>query len=175
MSTSAFSSRLLTLVSTGSRPTNSGSARTSGGLPARPARRPPPDPSPHRKAPRHQKPTPFLPIRLSMIVSRPANAPPQMNRTFVVSIWMNSWCGCLRPPCGGTEAVVPSRILRRACWTPSPLTSRVIEGFFGLAGDLVDLVDVDDPGLGLLDVVVRGLDQLQQDVLDVLADASRPR
>src|SRR4051794_9309323 len=40
----------------------------------------------------------------------------------------------------------------------------------GLAGDLVDLVDVDDPGLGLLDVVVRGLDQLQQDVLDVLAD-----
>ncbi len=21
-----------------------------------------------------------------------------MNRTFVVSIWINSWCGCLRPP-----------------------------------------------------------------------------
>ena len=38
-----------------------------------------------------------------------------------------------------------------------------------LAGDLVDLVDVDDPGLGPLDVVVGGLDQLQQDVLDVLA------
>jgi hypothetical protein len=42
----------------------------------------------------------------------------------------------------------------------------------GLAGDLVDLVDVDDPGLGLLDVVVRGLDQLEQDVLDVLADVA---
>ena len=42
----------------------------------------------------------------------------------------------------------------------------------GLAGDLVDLVDVDDPGLGLLDVVVGGLDQLQQDVLDVLADVA---
>ena len=42
----------------------------------------------------------------------------------------------------------------------------------GLAGDLVDLVDVDDPGLGLLDVVVRGLDQLQEDVLDVLADVA---
>ena len=27
-----------------------------------------------------------------------------MNSTFVVSIWMNSWCGCLRPPCGGTDA-----------------------------------------------------------------------
>src|SRR5581483_8493147 len=35
-----------------------------------------------------------------------------------------------------------------------------------LASHLVDLVDVDDPGLGLLDVVVRGLDQLEQDVLD---------
>ena len=45
---------------------------------------------------------------------------------------------------------------------------------FALAGDLVDLVDVDDPGLGLLDVVVGRLDQLQQDVLDVLADVARP-
>src|SRR5437588_1502235 len=38
-----------------------------------------------------------------------------------------------------------------------------------LAGDLVDLVDVDDPGLGLLDVVVGRLDELQENVLDVLA------
>src|SRR3954447_20501372 len=37
-----------------------------------------------------------------------------------------------------------------------------------LARDLVDFVDVDDPGLGLLDVEVRRLDQLQEDVLDVL-------
>ena len=42
----------------------------------------------------------------------------------------------------------------------------------GLAGDLVDLVDVDDPGLGLLDVVVGGLDQLEEDVLDVFADVA---
>ncbi len=41
-----------------------------------------------------------------------------------------------------------------------------------LARDLVDLVDVDDPRLGLLDVVVGGLDQLQEDVLDVLADVA---
>ena len=41
-----------------------------------------------------------------------------------------------------------------------------------LAGDLVDLVDVDDAGLGLLDVVVGGLDQLEEDVLDVLADVA---
>ena len=40
----------------------------------------------------------------------------------------------------------------------------------GFARDLVDLVDVDDPRFGLLDVVVGGLDQLQEDVLDVLAD-----
>ena len=75
------------------------------------------------------KPMPFAPARDSMIFSRPAKAPPTMNSTFVVSIWMNSWCGCLRPPCGGTEAVVPSRIFSRACWTPSPETSRVIDGF----------------------------------------------
>ena len=41
-----------------------------------------------------------------------------------------------------------------------------------LARDLVDLVDVDDPGLGLLDVEVGGLDQLEEDVLDVLADVA---
>ncbi len=75
------------------------------------------------------KPMPLAPARDSMIFSRPENAPPTMNRTFVVSIWMNSWCGCFRPPCGGTEAVVPSRIFSRACWTPSPETSRVIDGF----------------------------------------------
>ena len=38
-----------------------------------------------------------------------------------------------------------------------------------LAGDLVDLVDVDDSGLSALDVVVGGLDQLEQNVLDILA------
>ena len=64
-----------------------------------------------------------------MIRSRPEKDPPQMNRTLVVSIWMNSWCGCLRPPWGGTDAVVPSRIFSRACCTPSPETSLVIEGF----------------------------------------------
>jgi hypothetical protein len=36
--------------------------------------------------------------------------------------------GMLAPPCGGTEATVPSRIFSSACWTPSPDTSRVIDG-----------------------------------------------
>src|SRR6516225_2555089 len=40
----------------------------------------------------------------------------------------------------------------------------------GLAADLVDLVDIDDAALGALDVVVGGLQQLEDDVLDVLAD-----
>ena len=54
-------------------------------------------------------------IRASTIFSRPSNAPPQINRIFVVSIGISSCCGCLRPPCGGTDATVPSRILSNAC------------------------------------------------------------
>ena len=74
-------------------------------------------------------PSPRLPTRSETIFSRPANAPATMNSTLVVSIWINSWWGCLRPPCGGTEAWVPSRIFSSACCTPSPETSRVIDGF----------------------------------------------
>jgi hypothetical protein len=40
--------------------------------------------------------------------------------------------GMLAPPWGGTEAWVPSRIFRSACWTPSPETSRVIDGLSAL-------------------------------------------
>src|SRR5690349_3128524 len=42
-----------------------------------------------------------------------------------------------------------------------------------LAADLVDLVDVDDPLLALLDVAAGGLQQLEDDVLDVLPDVAR--
>ena len=41
------------------------------------------------------------------------------------------------------------------------------------AGDLVDLVDIDDAALRTLDVVIRCLDQAQQDVLHILADIAR--
>ena len=44
-----------------------------------------------------------------------------------------------------------------------------------LAADLVDFVDVDDAALRLLFVVARGLVELEDDVLDVLADVARPR
>ena len=74
------------------------------------------------------KPMPFLPTRGSMIFSRPAKAPPQMNSTFVVSIWMNSWCGCLRPPCGapggGAFEDLQQRLLHALAGDV-----RVIEGF----------------------------------------------
>src|SRR3954454_13210895 len=40
----------------------------------------------------------------------------------------------------------------------------------GLAADLVDLIDIDDAALGALDIVVGRLQQLEDDVLDVLAD-----
>ena len=69
------------------------------------------------------------PLRFSMILSMVSNAPPQIKRIFFVSILMNSWLGCFLPPCGGTFATVPSRIFNRACCTPSPETSRVIERF----------------------------------------------
>jgi hypothetical protein len=67
-----------------------------------------------------------------MIFSRPAKAPPQMNRMLVVSTCRNSCCGCLRPPCGGTEAVVPSISFRAPAARPRPDTSRVIEGLSDL-------------------------------------------
>src|SRR5204862_6449277 len=43
----------------------------------------------------------------------------------------------------------------------------------GLAADLVDLVDIDDTALRALDVVIGRLQQLENDVLDILADIAR--
>ena len=71
-------------------------------------------------------PMDFLSIRFSISLSIP---PPQINRILVVLIWISSWCGCFLPPCGGTDAIVPSIILSNACWTPSPDTSLVMDGF----------------------------------------------
>ena len=67
-----------------------------------------------------------------MIFSSPLNVPPQMKRMLVVLTLMKSCWGCLRPPLGGTLASVPSRIFSSACCTPSPETSRVMEGLSAL-------------------------------------------
>jgi hypothetical protein len=56
-------------------------------------------------------------------------------------------------------------IFNSACWTPSSETSRVIDTFFAVLRNLVDLIDEDDPVFGCRDVVVGVLDQLQKNVL----------
>ena len=53
--------------------------------------------------------------RLSTISLSPSKVPPQRKRISLVLIGTNSWCGCLRPPCGGTFATQPSMIFKRAC------------------------------------------------------------
>ena len=78
------------------------------------------------------KPIPAVTVRCWMTFSKPSKAPPQINRMLVVSTCKKSWFGCLRPPWGGTEAMVPSTNFKRACWTPSPDTSRVIDGLSDL-------------------------------------------
>ena len=78
------------------------------------------------------KPMPPFWVRCRITFSRPANAPPTMKRMLEVSTCRNSCWGCLRPPCGGTEATVPSISFSSACCTPSPETSRVMEGLSDL-------------------------------------------
>ena len=63
-------------------------------------------------------------------------------------------------------------ILRSACCTPSPRDVARDARVVALAADLVDLVDVDDAALRALDVVVGVLQELDDDVLDVLADVA---
>jgi hypothetical protein len=51
------------------------------------------------------------------------------NRMLVVSIWMNSWCGCLRPPWADRGGHALEDLEQRLL--PSPET-RVIDGFSAL-------------------------------------------
>ena len=118
------------------------------------------------------KPICFWPIRCSMMSSSPTKAPPQMKRMCVVSTCRNSCCGCLRPPLGGTLQTVPSRIFEQRLLDALARDVAGDAGVLPLARDLVDLVDVDDPALRLLDVVVGVLQQVDDDVLDVLADVA---
>ena len=116
MVTSASSSSSSRMATTGKRPTNSGIrpylTRSSGSRFLR-----------NRliescsvllfiSAP---KPIPDFSERSCITFSRPENAPPQINSTLRVSTCRNSCCGCLRPPCGGTDATVPSISFSNAC------------------------------------------------------------
>jgi len=55
-----------------------------------------------------EKPMPPFSERALITRSKPAKAPPTINRILAVLTCKNSPCGCLRPPCGGTDAIVPS-------------------------------------------------------------------
>ena len=118
------------------------------------------------------KPMPEASVRCSITFSRPEKAPPQMNRMLVVSICRKSWLGCLRPPCGGTLAMVPSISFQQGLLHTLARHVAGDGGVVGFAGNLVDFVDVDDAALGTLDLVVAALQQLLDDVLDVLADVA---
>jgi hypothetical protein len=85
-----------------------------------------------------------------MIFSRPPKAPPHTNRMLVVST-----CRKQRLLHALARHVAGNR------------------GVVGLAADLVDFIDIDDAALGSFDIVVGGLHQLENDVLDVLADIAR--
>ena len=169
---SALSSRSSRVAITGRRPMNSGMRpnfrRSSGSTPFRmsPVRR---SSGPVTLAPKPiEEPRP----RREMIFSRPANAPPQIKRMLDVSTCRNSCWGCLRPPCGGTEAIgafhdFEQRLLH-ALARDITGDGRVV----GFARDLVDFVDVNDAALRPLDVVIGVLQQFQDDVLDILADVA---
>ena len=80
--------------------------------------------------------------------------------------------GVLPPPCGRDVGDGAFQELQEGLLDPF---ARDVAGdrdvLAGLA-DLVDLVDVDDPALGGGDVVVGGHDELEDQVLDVLADVA---
>ena len=138
ISIKASSSRSSSVATTGRRPTNSGinpNLSKSSGSTWRnisPSRR---SSGAFTSAP---KPIEVPCPRSFIIFSKPEKAPPQTNKILVVSTCKNSCCGCFLPPWGGTLATVPSIILSKACWTPSPDTSRVIEGL----SDLRDILSI---------------------------------
>ena len=74
------------------------------------------------------KPIPDFSERSRITFSKPANAPPQINKIFLVFIWTIFCSGCFLPPCGGTFTEEPSSNFNNPCCTPSPDTSLVIEG-----------------------------------------------
>ena len=76
----------------------------------------------------------------------------------------------MRPPCGGTRGDRAFHDLQQRLLHALARHVARDRGVVGLAADLVDFVDVDDAALRALDVVVGGLQQLEDDVLDVFAD-----
>ena len=111
-------------------------------------------------------------VRFRMTLSRPAKAPPHDEQDVggvdLQEFLLRMLAAALRRHRGhGALDELEQRLLH-ALARHVARDGRVV----GLARDLVDLVDVDDAGLRLLDVVVALLQQLLDDVLDVLADVA---
>ena len=107
-----------------------------------------------------------------MISSRPTNVPPQMNRMSVGVDLEVLLLGVLPAPLRRDVGDGPFEQLQEGLLDA---LARDVAGdrdvLAGLA-DLVDLVDVDDPPLGGGDVEVGLPDELEDQVLDVLADVA---
>ena len=78
----------------------------------------------------------------------------------------------MRPPWGGDVGHGALQQFQQRLLDALPGDIAGDRRVLALAGDLVDLVDVDDSALGLVDVQVSLLQQPQQDVLDVLPDVA---
>ena len=75
---------------------------------------------------------------------------------------------CLRPPLGGTLTIEPSRSFSSPCCTPSPLTSRVMEGLSLLRAILSISVDKDNTPLSSLYIIIGHLQQTGKNTLYIL-------
>ena len=91
---------------------------------------------------------------------------------LVVSIWMKSCCGMLAAALRRHVGDGALEDLEQGLLHALAADVAGDRGVVGLARDLVDLVDVDDAALGAVDVEVGGLEEPQQDVLDVLTDVA---
>ena len=92
-----------------------------------------------------------------------------MKRMFVVSMWMNSCCGCLRPPCGDRPF---QDLQQRLLHTLAGDITRD-RNVLAFAGYLVQLVDIDDAALGAFHIKIRRLQKAEKDVLHIFADIAR--
>ena len=109
-------------------------------------------------------------MREEMILSSPAKAPPHdeqdVGRVDLQEFLLRMLAPALRRHGGNGAFHDLEQRLLHALARHVAGDRRVV----GLAADLVDFVDIDDAALRPLDIVVGDLQQLEDDVLDVLAD-----
>ena len=107
-----------------------------------------------------------------MMSSRPTKVPPQMNRMLrgidLDVLLLGMLAAALRRDVADGAFEHLQQGLLDALAGDVAGDGDVLAGL----GDLVDFVDVDDAALGCLDVEVGGVEQLEQQVLDVLADVA---